>query len=92
MSEQTELEISTLGGLRIALGGQAVADIGSRKAEALLIYLACSRRPQAREVLADLFWDERTSPQALANLRWLLTRLTQHLNSIPCRSPAPRSA
>jgi len=79
MSEQPELEISTLGGLRIALGGQVVADIGSRKAEALLIYLACSRRPQPREVLADLFWDERTSPQALANLRWLLTRLTQHM-------------
>src|SRR5207253_2693463 len=36
---------------------------------------ACSRRPQPREVLADLFWEERSTAQALANLRWLLTRL-----------------
>src|SRR5437016_2152709 len=79
MRDQLELDINTLGGLRITLGGQAVADIGSRKAEAFLVYLAYSRRPQPREVIADLFWDERTSPQALANLRWLLTRLTQHL-------------
>ena len=78
MSEQPELEINTLGGLRIALGGKAVAGIGSRKVAALLLYLAYSRS-QPREALADLFWDERTSPQALSNLRWRRARLTKHL-------------
>lgn len=69
------LEIEALGGLRIRRGGAVVADLGSRKAEALLVYLARSRRPQPREVLADLLWDERSTVQALNNLRVLLTRL-----------------
>jgi predicted ATPase/DNA-binding SARP family transcriptional activator len=73
------LEITTLGSLRIRRGGEPLSDFGSRKAEALLVYLACSRRPQPREVLADLLWDERSQTQAQGNLRWLLTRLGQQL-------------
>jgi DNA-binding SARP family transcriptional activator len=49
------LEIFPLGGVRILKGGEAVAGLNNQKAEALLIYLASTRRPQPREVLADLF-------------------------------------
>jgi hypothetical protein len=49
------LEIYTLGGVRILRGGEPIAGLGHRKAEALLIYLASTRRSQPREVLADLF-------------------------------------
>ncbi|HUS17750.1 MAG TPA: BTAD domain-containing putative transcriptional regulator [Chloroflexia bacterium] len=77
MSEM--LEISTLGGLQIRRDGAPVGEFASRKAEALLVYLACTRRPQAREVLADLLWDERAADQALANLRALLSNLRRYL-------------
>lgn len=81
MSEQ--LTITTLGGLQISQGGIPLADLALRKAEALFIYLACSRRPQPREVLADLFWDDRSPAQSLGSLRMALsnlrTRLTPYL-------------
>jgi WD40 repeat protein/DNA-binding SARP family transcriptional activator len=73
------LEIHTLGGFRLTRAGIDLTGLGSRKAEALLVYLACTGRPQAREVLADLLWDERTQSQALGNLRRELTTLRQNL-------------
>ena len=73
------LEIFTLGGVRILYDGEPVSGLGTRKAEALLIYLASTRRPQPREVLADLLWDERTQSQAMGNLRGVLTNLRQAL-------------
>ena len=72
------LKVYTLGGVQILLGEQTVTDIANRKAEALLVYLAATHRPQAREVLADLLWDERSQAQALANLRVVLTMLRKH--------------
>ena len=45
------LEIQTFGGLRLMSSGKDLTHLGSRKAEALLVYLACTGRPQAREVL-----------------------------------------
>src|SRR4030042_4897523 len=73
------LEIYTLGGVRILHGNKPVTRLSTHKAEALLIYLASTRRSQPREVLADLLWDERTQSQALSNLRTLLTALRQAL-------------
>jgi WD40 repeat protein/DNA-binding SARP family transcriptional activator len=73
------LEIFTLGGVRIRQGGESVKGLTNRKAEALLIYLASTRRSQPREVLADLLWDERTQSQSLANLRVVLSLLRQAL-------------
>jgi len=75
----TTVEIFTLGGVRILRGGELVTGFTTRKAEALLIYIASTRRPQPREVLADLLWDERTQSQAMANLRVVLTNLRQVL-------------
>lgn len=75
------LEMAVLGGLTINRGGAPVSGFASRKAEALLVYLACARRPLSREVLANLLWDERSQTRALANLRVLLTSLRQHLDA-----------
>lgn len=72
-----ELQIKTLGGLRIHLNGLPLSGLHSRKVEALIVYLVATRLPQPREVLADLLWDEQT--QASANLRVLLTDLRQVL-------------
>jgi DNA-binding SARP family transcriptional activator len=77
---EASLQIYTLGGMRILRrGGELVTGLSTRKAEALLIYLASTRRPQPREVLADLLWDERTQSQAMGNLRGVLTNLRQAL-------------
>ncbi|HYO48838.1 MAG TPA: BTAD domain-containing putative transcriptional regulator [Chloroflexia bacterium] len=77
MSEQ--LTIFTLGGLQISQRGIPLADLALRKAEALFVYLACIRRPQPREVLADLFWDERSPAQSLGSLRMALSSLRTRL-------------
>ena len=66
------LVLHTLGGFTLMLDGQPVADLVSRKAAALLVYLACTRQPQPRDVLADLLWDDATQEQALGNLRVVL--------------------
>ncbi|MCB9077406.1 MAG: tetratricopeptide repeat protein [Anaerolineaceae bacterium] len=73
------LEIYLLGGLTIKKNGEPVEGLVSRKAEALLAYLVCTGRPQSRETLGDMFWDDRSQTKALGNLRVLLTSLRQHL-------------
>ena len=70
------LEIRTFGGLRILKAGETIAGISSRKVEALFIYLALAERPQPREVLADLLWDDRSQRQAMANLRRVRTNVS----------------
>ena len=75
------LEISTLGGLSIKYDNISVTNLASRKAEALLVYLVCTRQAQSREVLADLLWDDRPQARAMANLRVLLTSLRKELGS-----------
>ena len=75
------LEIHTLGGLQIRHDGVRLEGLGSRKAEALLIYLACNPIPQPREVLIDLLWDEQAPSAALNNLRWILAVLRRRFAS-----------
>ena len=78
MSTQS-LEIFTLGGLSIQREAKPVTGFASRKVEALVIYLACTKHPQPREVLAELFWDERSQDRAMGNLRVVLTSLRKQL-------------
>lgn len=78
MPEQL-LNIRLLGGVSLALDDLPITDLPSRKAEALLVYLACRQRPVAREVLAELLWDERGQEQGLANLRSILSSLQKQL-------------
>jgi WD40 repeat protein/DNA-binding SARP family transcriptional activator len=73
------LRIDTLGGLAITRDGEPVTQLATRKVAALLVYLACTERVYAREVLAELLWEERTPGRALGNLRVALTRLRKHL-------------
>src|SRR5436190_24355867 len=73
------LDIVTLGGLTIRNNGKLVTGFASRKAEGLLVYLACTRRPHPREVLAELLWDERSQAQSLGNLRTVLASLRHQL-------------
>ncbi|MEJ2749818.1 MAG: BTAD domain-containing putative transcriptional regulator, partial [Anaerolineae bacterium] len=73
--------IRLLGQVTIMLEGSQVTELPSRTAEALLIYLVCQQRPFAREVLADLLWDDRPQQQALANLRSILSSLRRVFGS-----------
>ena len=73
------LKIRLLGGVSLTLDDAPIADLPTRKAEALLVYLVCRRRAVAREVLAELLWDERGQEQGLANLRSILSSLRQQL-------------
>ena len=73
------LIIRLLGTVNIELEGQPIAGLPSRKAEALLVYLACHERSFSREFLADLLWYDRPQKQALANLRSILSSLRRVL-------------
>jgi predicted ATPase/DNA-binding SARP family transcriptional activator/Tfp pilus assembly protein PilF len=73
-----KLECTLLGETTIKLNNKPAAGLPSRKAEAMLIYLVCSKRPYSRELLADFFWDDRSADQALANLRSLLSGLRRN--------------
>jgi len=77
LSEQ--LSIHTFGGLRLQLGERPVVGLASRKAEALLVYLACTGRPHERELLGTLLWDDRSSERARGNLTVLLASLRKEL-------------
>ena len=63
------LSIHALGGLSIACGSHSVTSIASRKAEALLLYLVQTGHPQPRDILAEMFWPERSQTQSLSSLR-----------------------
>jgi predicted ATPase/DNA-binding SARP family transcriptional activator len=73
------LEIRTLGGLYLSENGRLVLGLGSRKAEAILVYLATLRTPQNRSVLASLLWPGTSEDHSSASLRVALTTLSQRL-------------
>lgn len=73
------LKIHLLGGLNLYLDGRPLTGFKSRKAEALIAYLACQPRPFPRQALAAFFWQESEPAQAAANLRKLLTDIRRHL-------------
>ncbi|MFW6069572.1 MAG: ATP-binding protein [bacterium] len=71
----SSLTLRLLGPPLVEHDGQPLSDLPSRAAEALLIYLACTGRAHARDVVAEMLWDEREQSQALANLRSILSSL-----------------
>jgi predicted ATPase/DNA-binding SARP family transcriptional activator len=73
------LQMSLLGPVVIRQSHQEVTGFRSRKASALLIYLACSAGAQRREALADLLWADCAPQQALSNLRTTLVHLRDRL-------------
>jgi len=81
------LSIRTFGGLSFALrpepqrnGHAQPLHFETRTTQALLLYLACQRRPVSRDGLAELLWPERTQEQARANLRLALHRLRRQID------------
>jgi predicted ATPase/DNA-binding SARP family transcriptional activator len=73
------LDITTFGGLRVAIDHEPLGSLRSRSAEALLVYLVCQGRPLPREWLAEFFWPERPSEVSQGNLRVALHRLQKRL-------------
>lgn len=74
-----ELRVTALGGLTVSLAGRPVTGFASKKTIALLLYLIMNSQQQPREVLANIFWDDRSENQALANLRVVLSSLRREL-------------
>lgn len=73
------LTIKTFGQAALLLDGQPVEKFRSRKAIALILYLACTQKEENREMLADLFWDASSTKQALSNLRTVLAMIRSPL-------------
>ena len=74
-----ELRIWLLGPPRVELGGAALV-VDTRKATALLIYLAVTGQEHSRESLAVMFWPESDTGHAKAALRRTLSSLRKALN------------
>ena len=72
----TGLRLQLLGGFRAYLGSGVVVRLPTRKAEALLSYLALPLgRPHLRDKLASLLWGDLPEVNARASLRQSLFRL-----------------
>jgi len=67
------LEINTLSSPEIVVGNEKVTEFVSRKALALVIYLAINPGSRSREELADLLWSDRSQERATGNLRVVLS-------------------
>ncbi|HEU4591383.1 MAG TPA: hypothetical protein VFS13_10780 [Steroidobacteraceae bacterium] len=67
------LRLQMLGVLTVASDGGAVDLPASRKARALLAFLALTPRPVKRQRLCDLLWENTADPRA--ELRWHLSKL-----------------
>lgn len=72
-----ELRVYTFGGARFEQNGKPLLKTGSRKMQALFLYVVCCQRVVTREELQELLWSHMPPKQALANLRRELTGLRQ---------------
>lgn len=68
--------LGLLGPTEITRDGEPVRGFESRKALALLCYLAVCGKPVPRPVLADLFWQDKPEAQGRANLSRVLNNLS----------------
>src|SRR5215831_1240913 len=78
MTAGAPLSLNVIGELELAHRGERVTLPRSKKTRALLAYLAASGRPQRREHLCSLLWEDTDDPQG--NLRWSLTKLRSVLD------------
>jgi DNA-binding SARP family transcriptional activator/predicted ATPase len=77
------LQLAFLGGFRAVIEDTALApprtepitDFSSTKSQALLAYLACTRRRHTRDALAAMFWGEFDDEAAKTSLRQSLANL-----------------
>ncbi|MBC7707179.1 MAG: transcriptional regulator [Rhodoferax sp.] len=73
------LGIRMLGPLTISCGGRALPLPASRKARALVAFLALDPRPMPRTQLCELLWDLPNDPRG--ELRWCLSKIRIVLDS-----------
>ncbi len=76
----SDLSFSLLGSPVIERGGSPIS-VDTRKAIALLAYLAVTKQPHRRDTLATLFWPEYDQTHARATLRRTLSSLHKALGS-----------
>lgn len=65
-----------LGPVEVEREGEPVRGFESRKALALLGYLAVQDHPVSRSHLANLFWSDKPEPRGRANLSWVLHKIS----------------
>ncbi len=70
-----KLKIFTLDRFIIELEGEVISKFVSQKAPGLFVYLVSHPREHQRDILAELFWSDTSSKQALKNLRTVLSNL-----------------
>ncbi len=75
------LEIYTLGGLQFRRGRDSSIAFRTTKNAALAVYMACTGQAHPRELLAEMFWPDRTLDAARSNLRAALTDLRKQVGS-----------
>jgi ABC-type oligopeptide transport system substrate-binding subunit/DNA-binding SARP family transcriptional activator len=73
------LLLRLLGPVQVEREGEPARGFRSRKAMALLGYLAVQNKPVSREHLADLFWGDKSETRGRANLSWTLNRISSQL-------------
>src|SRR5437764_10952184 len=74
----SRLTLSLLGSARVELDGKPV-EVDTRKAIALLVYLAVTGQGHRRDTLATLLWPEYDQESARASLRRTLSALKKGL-------------
>ncbi len=72
------LKINTLGELAVFRDGQPLTLPASKRARALLVYLALTARPHRRDRLCEVFWEIPDDPRGA--LRWALSKLRSVVN------------
>jgi DNA-binding SARP family transcriptional activator len=78
--DQGRLKLAVLGPPKVEIGG-APLRVDTRKAVALLAYLACSGRRHGRDQLAALLWPDADDAHARAALRRTLSALNHALGA-----------
>ena len=86
------LEIRLVGGLELRADGAELALPASKRARAVLAYLALNPGPQPRSRLAARFWPDVLDESARASLRVALTELRQALGPAARHLIATRDA
>ena len=79
---EARLQIKLLGTPQIRVDGKLLTRLKSVKAQALLFYLAVTRRIHTRHVLASLLWGDLPESAARANLSKALGLLRKHIGDL----------
>lgn len=78
---ESMLIVRLLGTTEIRLGNHWFSKLGSRKVQALFIYLIVTAKPVARSLLTTLLWPEMGEKAAKNNLRTTLAKLKENLGA-----------